>query len=118
MKGTSYTEKGLPFYCYLLVIFFSSSLAAVAYDDDYDDEEDSEEGEEMEEEAEGADEWSPSLGNGNTPLRNAWVKPKSRSFMSVAGCTAAVKILVLYIRSLIFVARNASLWHTYAPVCF
>ena len=83
MKGTSYTEKGLPFYCYLLVIFYSSSLAAVAYDDDYDDdEEDSEEGEEMEEEAEGADEWSPSLGNGNTPLRNAWVKPKSKSFMS------------------------------------
>ena len=76
----------------MLVIFFSSSqnaLAAVAYDDDYDDdEEESEEGEEMEEEAEGANEWSPSLGNGNTPLRNAWVKPKSKSFMSVAGSHA------------------------------
>merc|ERR1712142_141718 len=70
-----------------------ASLAAVAYDDDYDDdEEDSEEGEEMEEEAEGADEWSPSLGNGNTPLRNAWVKPKSKSFMSVADPrTRAIK---------------------------
>ena len=68
-------------------------MATVGYEDDYDEEEDSEEEDEMEEDAEGADEWSPSLGNGNTPLRNAWTKlgpkPKAKSFMSVAGYTAA-----------------------------
>ena len=95
----------------MLVILFSSSLAAVAYDDDYDDDkEESEEGEEMEEEAEGADEWSPSLGNGNTPLRNAWVKPKSKSFMSVAGSHAILTTDFFAMLSTLF---SGSHWPTY-----
>ena len=62
-----------------------SGLAAVQYEDDDDDDDDEEElgaGEGMEEE------WSPSLGNSCTPLRQAWIggnKAKSKSFTSVAG---------------------------------
>ena len=62
--------------------------ARVEHQEDWESEE---EEEEEEEEDEGGDEkggtdqeWSPSLGIGNTPLKNAWVG-KSKSFISVAG---------------------------------
>ena len=55
-------------------------------DEDDDDEDDDVEDDDVEQQPEAHDEdWSPSLGIGNSPLVKIWSKNKSRSFVSVAG---------------------------------